>query len=188
MFTCLFRTSVRFGRVPRKHRPLQQQQQHRSQAIIPPSSRPGVKKKKKREQGASHCRPQHRAIWKSGSCSHHFTVLFFSKGTTFIVVLQLLSPFCFGRRVDLLAVVWSATVGNQIFYFMSLRFRLPLLFRECVVTHSSSSDAAGGSSTSEHVKVQQSIAFRRKLIPVIFALNSGLIMLCYRGNIEFWNN
>lgn len=75
MFTCLFRTSIKFGRVPREHRPLQQQQQHRSQAIIPPSSRPGVKKKK--EQGASRCRPQHRAIWKSGSCSHHFTVLFF---------------------------------------------------------------------------------------------------------------
>lgn len=79
MFTCLFRTSIKFGRVPREHRPLQQQQQHRSQAIIPPSSRPGVKKKKK-EQGASRCRPQHRAIWKSGSCSHHFTVLFFFQG------------------------------------------------------------------------------------------------------------
>lgn len=57
-----------------------------------------------------------------------------------------------------------------------------------MVTHSSSSDAAGGSSTSEHVKVQQSIAFRRKLILVIFALNRGLIMLHYGGNIEFWNN
>lgn len=57
-----------------------------------------------------------------------------------------------------------------------------------MVTHSSSSDAAGGSSKSEHVKVQQSIAFRRKLIPVIFALNRGLIMLHYGGNIEFWNN
>lgn len=50
-----------------------------------------------------------------------------------------------------------------------------------MVTRSSSSDAAGGSSTSEHVKVQQSIAFRRKLIPVIFALNRGLIMLRYGG-------
>lgn len=188
MFTCLFRTSVRFGRVPRKHRPLQQQQQHRSQAIIPPSSWPGVKKKKKksREPAAAD-----RSIGPSGSLGAALITslcFFFSKGTTFIVVLQLLSPFCFGRRVDLLAVVWSATVGNQIFYFMLLRFRLPLLFRECVVTHSSSSDAAGGSSTSEHVKVQQSIAFRRKLILVIFALNRGLIMLRYGRNIEFWNN
>lgn len=186
MFTCLFRTSIKFGRVPREHRPLQQQQQLRSQAIIPPSSRPGVKKKRAGSQPLQTAASGHLEVWELLSSLHW--AFFFSKGTTFIVVLQLLSPFCFGRRVDLLAVVWSATVGNQIFYFMSLRFRLPLLFRECVVTRSSSSDAAGGSSTSEHVKVQQSIAFRRKLIPVIFALNRGLIILRYGGNIEFWNN
>lgn len=64
MFTGLFRVSGGFGRVPRKHCPLQQWQQHRSRAIIPPSSRPGVKKKKKdrREPAAAE-----RSIGPSGS-------------------------------------------------------------------------------------------------------------------------
>lgn len=79
MFTCLFRTSIKFGRVPREHRPLQQQQQHRSQAIIPPSSRPGVKKKKRAgSQPLQTAASGHLEVWEMLSSLH--CAFFFPRG------------------------------------------------------------------------------------------------------------
>lgn len=101
---------------PRKHRPLQPR--HQSQAIISASSRPGAKR------GSSEAAAADHSAGPSGNLGVALfaLVIFLSpKGRRPLLFGSCWRHFPFGRRVHLLAVVWSATVGIQFFYFMSLQ-------------------------------------------------------------------